>query len=251
MRPEEYKKLYEMEKVYWWHIGRRRIIFSLIEKFVISKNNNNLKIIDIGCGSGSMLDVLANFGDVLGVDDNEAALGFAGENGFSNIKRVDAAHLSKEFDFINKFDLTTCLDVIEHVDDDRLFLKEIFQILKPGGHVLITVPAYNFLWSEHDEALNHKRRYMASELHRKLNDAGFEVIKRSYAVTFLLPLILFYRLFRGIFPKDSHEPKTSYVMLPKPINTFFVHTLGIESHLLKYIDLPFGSSIVCVARKKA
>ncbi len=250
MHPEEYKKLYEMEKVYWWHIGRRHILFSLIEKFVISENNNNLKIIDIGCGSGSVLSMLSNFGEVLGIDDNETALNFTRQNGFHNVKLINALHLSQELDFKNKFDLITCLDVIEHIDDDRFFLKEISQILKPGGHVLIAVPAYNFLWSEHDEALNHKRRYTASELHRKLNDAGFEVIKRSYAVTFLFPLILFYRLFRGIFQKDSHEPKTSYVMLPKPINTFFVYTLGFESHLLKHIDIPFGSSIVCVARKK-
>jgi len=251
MRPEEYRKLYEMEKVYWWHIGRRRIIYLLIEKFIISENINNLKIIDIGCGGGSVLDILSNFGDVLGIDDNETALNFARQNGFSNVRRINGAHLSKEPNFLNNFDLVTCLDVMEHTDDDELLLREIFQILKPNGYALITVPAYNFIWSEHDEALNHKRRYTASELHRKLNDAGFAVIKRSYAITFLFPLILLYRLFRGVFPKDSHEPKTSYVMLPKSINTFFVYILGIESRLLNYIDLPFGSSIVCVARKKA
>jgi len=248
MHPEEYRKLYEMEKVYWWHIGRRSIIFSLIKKFVVG-SNKHLKIIDIGCGSGSMLGVLANFGEVLGVDDNDAALNFARQNGFSNVRRIDDAHLRKESDFHNSFDLVTCLDVMEHVDDDEFLLREIFQILKPGGCVLIAVPAYNFLWSEHDEALYHKRRYTASELHRKLNNAGFAVIKRSYAITFLFPLILFYRLFRGIFPKDSHEPKTSYVMLPKSINTFFVFILGIESRLLNYINLPFGSSVICIAKK--
>lgn len=250
MHSEEYKKLYDMEKVYWWHIGRRSIVFSIIKKFIMG-SNKHLKIIDIGCGSGLMLGVLANFGEVLGVDDNDAALDFARQNGFFNVKRIDIAHLGKESDFHNKFDLVTCLDVMEHVNDDEFLIREIFQILKPDGYVLIAVPAYNFLWSEHDEALDHKRRYTASELHRKLNDAGFKVIKRSYAVTFLFPLILFYRLFRGIFPKDSREPKTSYVMLPKFINTFFVYILRIESHLLNYIDLPFGSSIVCVARKKS
>jgi hypothetical protein len=111
------------------------------------------------------------------------------------------------------------------------------------------VPAYRFLWSEHDESLGHRRRYVASELHAKVGVAGFDVMKRSYAITFAFPIILGFRLFRGLFPRVDGE-RSPYVMLPKPINAFFARLVEVESQLMDVVSLPVGTSIFCVARKR-
>jgi SAM-dependent methyltransferase len=143
----------------------------------------------------------------------------------------------------------SALDVLEHVDDDLQALNEFQRVLRPDGFLLVTVPAYRFLWSEHDEALAHRRRYSASELHVKLTRAGFRVLKRSYVVFFAFFPIATYRLFRGLFPKDPFTPKASHVVLPAFLNRFLIASLKLEAYLTRAINLPMGTSIVVLAQK--
>lgn len=112
----------------------------------------------------------------------------------------------------------------------------------------VNVPAHKFLWSEHDEALEHKRRYHRLELTKKLNDAGFEIVSNSYFVTIISPLIILYRAWGNIFGKSAY-PKTSYVLLPKKLNDFFVTLLKIETRLLLKTFIPFGVTLNVVAKK--
>ena len=130
-----------------------------------------------------------------------------------------------------------------------LALNEFHRVLRPEGFLVVAVPAYRFLWSEHDEALMHRRRYVASELHIKLTCSGFRVLKRSYAVFFAFFPIVFYRLFRGLFPKDPLAPRASYVMLPVFLNNLLIVLLRIEAWMMGAIDLPWGTSIIVLAQK--
>jgi SAM-dependent methyltransferase len=144
--------------------------------------------------------------------------------------------------------LITALDVLEHIDNDLAAMQELYRICKPGGRLLVTVPAYGFLWSEHDEALHHRRRYAAYELRNKLTLAGFQIERCSYFIMLLFLPILIIRVIQGIF-KHSTSPRTSHIQLPKIINQTLIWLLAIEKWLVRYINLPLGVSIVCLAQK--
>ena len=231
-----------LEDEYWWFVGRRTILDRMLSYFV----GRSALAVDVGCGSGRNLEILARHCDrVVGLDFSPTAVRLAAGRGFTVFRASgDALPLAT-----SSAHLLTALDVLEHMADDVAALAECHRVLRPGGHLLLAVPAYRFLWSEHDEALGHRRRYIASELHIKLNHSGFEVLKRSYVVFFPFAAILGYRLFRGIFPKNPLAPKASHVEVPGLLNRLFISLLALEASLLRKVNLPFGSSIVVVARK--
>ncbi len=178
-----------LEDQYWWFIGRRTILDRALSYFV----GRSVLAVDVGCGSDRNLKILARHADrVFGLDLSPTAVKLAAGRGLS-VFRASADAISLAASSVH---LMTALDVLEHMDDDMATLAEFERVLRPGGHLLLAVPAYRFLWSEHDEALCHRRRYLASELHIKLNHSGFEILKRSYVVFFPFPAILGYRLFR-------------------------------------------------------
>lgn len=245
MEINEYKKMYDLETTYWWYVGRRFIIRSLIRRFWRHKNGS---MVDIGCGTGASLSLFKEFsGDVVGLDTSEEALAYCRVRGFNNVKKIEDASRTNLPD--HSAQLVTLLDVLEHIKNEAETLKEIKRILAPEGLLLIIVPAYQFLWSEHDVALHHYRRYTSRGLASLLERNGYQVIKNSYAITFSFPIIVLYRVLKGIinvFYKS--RPKTSHVELPKILNSFFVGLLETEATLLQYFNFPFGTSIVAVAR---
>ncbi len=243
MNSNEYQKLYNFENFYWWHIGRKYIIRSLLYKIKLKTNS---KILDVGCGTGGNMEVLMEFGNVIGIDNSTEAIKFCKKRGLRNIKLKDI----NDANFPGKsFDLITALDILEHIDDDLAALKKIHHILKEGGYVLISVPAYQFLWSEHDVAVHHKRRYSMKEINNCLLKANFQVIKKTYAITFVAPVVFVYRIIKKIFPVSKQHKNSDYVILPVFLNNLFIFFLRIEAFLLKYIDFPFGISIICIAKK--
>jgi len=243
MNQKEYEKLYRFEHFYWWHVGRRDILKTFLERFLKSRKN---QILEIGCGTGGNLEVLSQFGKVIGLDISEQALSFCKKRGFNNLVlgRAEKTNFSSE-----SFNLVVALDVLEHIKEDEAALKEAWRILKKGGHFLATVPAYQFLWSEHDEALGHQRRYSISDFSKKLNKSGFDILKRSYLISFVFPLVFGYRILRKIFFPQSKQ-NTAYLILPKFINNLFIYLLKLESFLLRYFDFPFGISIIVIVSKK-
>jgi SAM-dependent methyltransferase len=146
------------------------------------------------------------------------------------------------------FDLVTALDVLEHIDDDLSALKELRRTMKTDGTLFVTVPAYGFLWSEHDEALHHRRRYAASELRNKLTRCGFRVQRISYYISTLFFPILVARFLQSIF-KKSVEPSTSHILLPNWLNSLLIWILDVERGILNWMNFPFGVSLLCIARK--
>jgi SAM-dependent methyltransferase len=231
-----------LEDSYWWFVGRRIILERFLRLFVRRRR----VAVDVGCGSGRNLQLISGYSDwVMGLDRSPAALELAAARGLP-IACADGHDLplaDSSADFLSAF------DVIEHLDDDMRALEEFHRVLQREGLLLLTVPAYRFLWSEHDEALMHRRRYVASEIHIKLTRSGFRVLKRSYAVFFLFFPIVFYRLFRGVFPKDAFAPQASHVLLPSYLNNLLIFLLRVEAWMMGAVNLPWGTSIVVLAQK--
>ncbi|OGC74556.1 hypothetical protein A2425_00805 [candidate division WWE3 bacterium RIFOXYC1_FULL_42_17] len=245
MTSKEIEKMASMEDEYWWHIGKRYLVNSLIERHF--GNKKNLNILDVGCGTGALAHFLTKFGDVTGFDMSPDAIEFCKHKGLSNVFVQDVSKLEGE-KHARKFNLIVALDVLEHVQDDILVMQKIREMLSDDGLFFVNVPAHKFLWSEHDEALEHKRRYHRLELTKKLNDAGFKIVSNSYFVTVISPLIILYRAWGNIFGKSAY-PKTSYVLLPKMLNDFLVTLLKIETWILLKTFIPFGVTLNVVARK--
>lgn len=246
MRSNEYSKMADTEDFYWWHVGRKKIINKQL-KNVATNPRPYTRLLNIGCGTGGTIPMLSEFGRLDNVEVSQEAIDICHSKGFTNIKKINDIKLPFKD---GEFDLAVALDVLEHIEDDEGALKEWHRILKKSGKVFITVPAYQWLWSEHDESLHHHRRYTLSGLHKKLNQAGFHVQKRTYAIVFSFPLIVGYRFVRSIFPKKrKSEVATSYVFLPRPINSLFIGLLSLEAWILQYINAPFGTSLLVIAEK--
>jgi SAM-dependent methyltransferase len=242
MKDEWVKAERDLGETYWWFVGRRFILERILRRF----GKHSRIAVDIGCGSGRNMYVLESLADqVIGIDRSAVAVELAASHRWP-IVRADSRALPLAGSSV---DLVSALDVLEHLDDDRVALDEFQRVLCPGGVLLLSVPAYRFLWSEHDEALMHRRRYVASELHIRLTCAGFRVLKRSYAVFFAFFPIVLYRLFRGLFPKGPVVPQASYVRLPSVLNRFLTVLLRLEAWMIGRINLPWGTSLVFLAQK--
>jgi len=243
MNTPEYAEMFRLENFYWWFVVRRQLLEYLLKQAVPKIAMPT--ILDVGCGTGANAAVLSKFGRVICTDFAPEALSFSRRRGVNRLirSRIEAMGVADE-----SFDVVTALDMLEHTDDDLVAMAELWRVTKRGGMLIITVPAYGFLWSEHDEALHHRRRYAAHELRNKLTRAGFEVERISYFITFLFFPILAMRILQNIFKKSVH-PKTSHIILPRWINSLLIGILSLERLLLKLINLPFGVSLVCLARK--
>jgi SAM-dependent methyltransferase len=244
MNKSEYAEMYNLESFYWWFVARRQLLETLIKD--LAGELTDPIMLDVGCGTGINYSVMSKYGTAVSTDFSEEALQFSKTRGVGDLVRSSVETLPFKH---NAFDVVTALDVLEHVDDDLKALDQLRRIMKENALLVITVPAYGFLWSEHDEALHHRRRYAASELRNKLTRAEFEVERISYYITILFFPILFMRFLQSIFKKSVHA-KTSHIILPRWLNSFLVWILAVERFFLRWVNLPFGVSLVCLARKR-
>ena len=242
MNREEYLTMFRLEERHWYFRGKRRLVADLLATY---SSGDCGRVLDAGCGTGGNLEMLSRFGRVFGLEPFRDAAGFSAGRGGASVVRGAA----QELPFADGvFDLVTSLDVIEHIEDDVGALRELWRALRPGGVVLLTVPAFMFLWSGHDDALHHKRRYRRDELRQKLAMAGFSVQKCSYFNFFVFPVVALLRLARR---RNGEAAAADTAGLPlAPINRFMYGIARLESWLTGMIDLPFGVSMVCVAKKK-
>lgn len=243
MNTAEYAEMYQLESFYWWFVARRKLLESLMHE--VTREFTSPAILDVGCGTGMNFSVLSKFGDTVSSDSAGEALWFCKSRGLSGLVQSEGESLPFAS---SSFDVVTALDVLEHCDNDLDAMGELLRVTKENGVLVITVPAYGFLWSEHDEALHHRRRYAASELRNKLTNAGFEVERITYYITLLFFPILFLRFVQSVF-KKSIQAKTSHVILPRWLNRVLIWILGFERQLLSWMNFPFGVSLVCLARK--
>ena len=274
MEEHTYAIMNRVEDAHWWFVGRRAILESFLEQMTeyrlkaakvvripVEAGTQNpmeeeppeggtqnigdksaIRILDVGCGTGANLEMLAQFGEAEGVDISDEALEFCCAKGLKTHKG-----LAEELPFENEsFDLVTALDVIEHLDDDILGLKEIHRVLRKGGRALIFVPAFMWLWGIQDDISNHRIRYTRKQITQRIKESGFMIERATYAnITFFMPILIGRMLMKltGIKPESENNINVS------ALNGMFGKIFGAERFWLKYGNIPFGVSIVIVARK--
>jgi SAM-dependent methyltransferase len=245
MNHPEYERMFRNEDHYWWFVSRRELVVDLVARLPRDPARRPV-IVDLGCGTGATAAALGRFGPVVGIDFSPLALECCGRRGLNGLVRARAESIPLQDACA---DVIVATDVLEHIDDDAATLAEFFRILRPGGHAVITVPAYGFLWSEHDEALMHKRRYVAGTLSARAVAAGFRVRVCSYALCFLFPLALG-RLLKPR-PPSSRPPEAQVKPVPPWLNAALVRFQRLETRLLHHVRLPWGLSVVAVLQRPA
>jgi SAM-dependent methyltransferase len=249
MNPGEYERMYRLEDTYWWFVGRHRLVEGLIAARYgrprTQPQPHSLSILDVGCGTGAMSARLLKWGNVVSADFSPLALEFSRRRGLNHLLGADAMRLPLAS---HRFDLITVMDVLEHLPDDQAALCEFFRVLKPGGRVIATVPAYQHLWSEHDVALMHHRRYTRTQVGERFRSAGFQVEKLSHTMTTLYPIVSLQRRLNA--RKPPHDPPHAAMPLfPAPVNSLLTGLFALENAVARNVNLPFGVTIMCVAVK--
>lgn len=244
MQQHTYAIMDEVEGSHWWFVGRRAILENFL-KSISDKIRDPLvpiRILDVGCGTGANLEMLSQFGTAEGVDVSDDALEFCRQKGLNAQKG-----LAETLPFADEtFDLTTALDVVEHLDDDIAGLKEMYRVTKKSGYSLIFVPAFMWLWGVQDDISNHRIRYTKTQIVERLEKAGYKIERATYANwTFFAPILAGRTLMKltGIKPVSENN-----VNVPA-LNGVFGKLFGAERFWLKNFDFPFGVSIVIVAKK--
>ena len=234
-----YVEMAALEERHWWFVARRKILSTLLSSLPLPLN---AQILEAGCGTGGNLAMLTRHGQVYGMEENAQAIELSSAKGASLIAQ---GRLPSAIPFEGKkFDLIALLDVLEHLDEDDASLRALRTRLKPGGWLLITVPAFPFLWSHHDELHHHKRRYVATDLRALIKGAGYQIHYLSYFNTWLFPLIAAARLMKG-----SGGSRSGDLSMPnKFVNTLLKTIFASERWLLGRIAFPFGVSLVVLAQ---
>ncbi len=246
----EYEKTYhEVERNHWWFKSRRKILLKIIGNL-----DRNARILDIGLSSGLMLEELRDIGfkpeNLYGVDISDKAIANCQSNGFSNTFVMDAHNLTFEKE---SFDLIIASDCLEHLERDEEALANWHSILKPRGQIIIFVPAYQFLWSSHDDVNFHYRRYTRSELSAKMKAKNFNIQKSGYWNVLLFLPIAAVRLIGNLFKRkrqtNTEDLDGDLAMPGKVINQALNTVVGIENTMIPSVRFPFGVSTFCIATK--
>jgi SAM-dependent methyltransferase len=244
VRREFEAKYHALEDGHWWFKGRRDYFLRLAARQGLARD---AAILDVGCSSGPLLEALARqgFTNLHGIDASEAAIRACARRGLGNVHVMDAARPALP---AASFDLLVASDVLEHVADDSAALSHWRALLKPGGLLAVFVPAFTFLWSGHDAANKHFRRYTRAQLIRSLVDAGLEPQFASYWNCALFAPAAAVRLLARLWPGSAVKDQLS--RLPGPVNALLYALLrGENAALLARLSLPFGVSVMALARR--
>ncbi len=220
----------------WWYVGRRAVVIRLMKKFCVGLTKD-IRILDVGAGFGLMWKTLSLFGTVDAFEPETRLREVLQQRGYHSLffSWKDLIRSGEKYDVVGAF------DVVEHAAQETEILSHMFQSVRVGGHVIVSVPAYQWLWSRHDEINNHYRRYTAFSLTRILSAAGFEVVYCGYWNTILFPLAVVARIFNR---------SGSSVFSDKGfVNWLFTRVVSFEALLMGWVRLPWGLSVFAVARK--
>lgn len=235
-----YQDLYQLERTHFWHISKRQTVLALLKRYL----HLPAKILDYGCGTGENVKALSALGESFGIDISKEAVEFCKKRGLKNVILVKDGKIP----FKNgSFDVVTMLDVLEHVEE-KSSLAKVQRVLKKDGLVIVSVPAYQWLWSRWDEVLHHKKRYTQSQLAKVLENNGFQILYSSYAYSFLLLPILITRFIKGLF--SSKHYSSDFKLSSPVINQLMLIIANIERLFITTSGIPFGTSIICVAKKR-
>jgi SAM-dependent methyltransferase len=228
------------QATHWWYKARRRILANIIATLPLPPHAH---ILEAGCGPGVNLPMLKRFGQVHAFDISPYCVAAACAQGFA----ATLGHLPDGLPALPAMDLVGAFDVIEHVADDQAALKSLYAALKPGGYFIATVPAYGWLWSEHDVRNHHFRRYTRPHFKRVIEQAGFEVLRMSYFNSHLFPLIAAIRGVRTLLGLRGFQDER---VPPRALNALLETIFASEVYGLRAFDYPFGVSLLVTAHKK-
>jgi len=236
-----FDRMAELDQHHWWFLARRRILEILIDRIV--QLPKKARILEVGCGTGHNLSMLKRFGKVEASELDPSARALASKRLRGQVKEAKLPDLSMfERD---AYDLVALLDVLEHVPDDLGSLRAILKRLKPGGALLLTVPANPWMWSAHDVAHHHFRRYTRKQLEELFSKAGLEVQLLSYFNTLLYPLVAAARIIGKMTRKDTADDQ-----LPGDVvNGVLGRIFGLESGMIGRMPMPFGVSLLAIVRR--
>lgn len=246
MEPEEYEKMYLLEDSHWWFLGKRSLVKRFLDLYYNSDRRR--RVLDVGCGTGGMQMLLSDYGYVSGVDLNLDALRYAKKKCGRKSYLCLSSALSLPFKD-GSFSLITAFDVLYHRDviDDEEALGEFWRVCRKGGYLLITDSAFGFLSSPHDRATHARHRYTKREMVEKVSKAGFSLRRTSYTNFFLFPIVTVIRFLKRYTDKGAAE---SDLRRTNPfLNSILLFILRLESLLMRWLDFPYGSSLICIAQK--
>ncbi len=239
-----YREYAEIEDTHWWFRGRRAIFDRVLCSF---RGRPGFRILDIGFGTGAMLVFLARYGSVIGMDVSADAIRFARTRCDHPMLRGTIAMLPLH---ARSIDLVTAFDIVEHVDDDAAALAELARVCRPGGHALLTVPAFQFLWGSQDVLSHHKRRYTLAELRTKVEAAGFRVVTISYFNALLFPVVAAVRIGRRLRGQEERNVRSDFSMTkPGMLNDALTWLFAAERSLIARVRIPIGVSLLCLAER--
>jgi SAM-dependent methyltransferase len=245
MNPQEYDLMYRVEDDHWWYVGMRAISRAMLVDRV--GDLPAPRILDAGCGTGRNLLELGRFGETTGIDLSPHAIELSAKRGLKRLARASVAQLPFAE---GTFDIVTAFDVLCHgaVPDEVASLREFGRVLRPGGWLLLHLPAYAWLTSPHDRAVDNARRYAAVEVRGMLGAAGFAVERMTYANTVLFPLAALKRLADRALRagRRTSDLETGFGWIGSVFRTILV----LEARLVRHVDLPFGLTLVALARKE-
>ena len=243
MRAEAYSEMASTEAAHWWFCGRRQILSSVIAGLDLPAEP---RIIEMGAGTGGNLAMLQRFGHVSAMEMDSRARTFARAKTRGSID-IREGKLPDQIPFEGEtFDLVCLFDVLEHVEEDAGTLRALSPLLKSNGYLVITVPAYPWLWGPHDETLHHKRRYDRRQLESLLLSTGYQILRQSFFNTLLFPLVLLVRIKERLMRDETAQGSR----IPwAPINVLFRYLFALERFLILRTAIPFGASLLVVAQR--
>ena len=238
-----YETHHDLDARHFWRVGKRRLILDWIDRYWSAPSQPT--ILDVGGCASVIAEDLSARGDLTVVEPDRQTLDEVRDRVGDRFAMLEGS-LPDELPE-GPFDLITLFDVLEHVDDDRAALASLYARLRPGGAFVLTVPAFQWLWSDHDVVLEHRRRYRRPEIASLLAETGFEVRRLSYYTTLLFPAVVASRL----KPRRPHRPPEYRVSVPPgPVNAAMTGVMALERQLLSLVDMPIGSSLIAVAYRR-
>ncbi|MDH7513667.1 MAG: methyltransferase domain-containing protein [Clostridiales bacterium] len=247
MERDSYRQHFELEEIHWWFAGRREIILAALDG--LQGFSAEALILDAGCGTGLTLRILGSLGKTFGFDFKEEALRFCRKRDLERLVRADAQRMPFKK---QAFDVVVILDVLSHqsIESDLDVLRNSYQILKKNGFLLVCESAFNFLFGPHDRALHVRERYTCRGMRKRLSHVGFEVMKSTYFNFFLFLPVAGYKLWDKLFHAKKQPYLSHLYEMNEKLNSLLFRIMRAEAPLLRHVRFPFGSSLLCIAKKK-